>query len=336
MLHFEYVVFNSNDNNALKKNSDGYYTICLKDLENARGVKVVSQPLDYMPKVIRFFYCLHTSRRINQYIRLPFQKIWYSKYFKKSNSRENPYCFVFFNPIIPEGYYKYLKKTYPDCKIVAVHRDLLKIWKGVAPHFIQNDLFDLEYTFDPLEAQKYGIEHFDEFESKIELTSDAFLYPKNDVFFAGKAKDRLPRLLEACKLFNNHGLSCLFYVTEVPSEERVEMPGMVYADNQMSYRKMLLYSYNAKCLLDINQTGASGFTSRFLEAVMYNKILITDNPEIKNSKFYNPRYIQYISRISDINVSIINNSVDVDFQYTDEFSPKHLIEQIDAKLAEDN
>ncbi len=334
MLHFEYIIFNSNDDNKLKENPDGYYTICLKDLENIRGVKVVSQPLDYMPKLVRFFYCLHTSRRTNRYIRLPFQKIWYPKYFKKNKSREKPYCFVFLTPIIPEGYYKYLKKTYPNCKIVAVHRDLLIIWKNVAPHFIRNVLFDLEYTFDIQEAQKYGMEHFDEFESKIELSNDAFLYPKNDVFFAGKAKDRLPRLLGACKLFNEHGFKCLFYVTEVPSKQRVAMPGMVYADKQMSYREMLLYSNNSKCLLDINQAGASGFTSRFLEAVMYNKILITDNQEIKNSKFYNPKYIQCIDRISDIDTSIIDNSDSVDFHYAGEFSPKHLIEQIDAKLTE--
>lgn len=334
MLHYEYVVFNSNDSNALKKNPDGYYAICLKDLENVSDIKVVSQPLDYMPMLVRLFYCVHTSRRINQYVRLPFQKIWYSKYFKKSKHREKPYCFVFLNPIIPESYYKYLKRTYPDCKIVAVHRDLLKIWKDVAPHFIQNSLFDLEYTFDNQEAQKYGLEHFDEFESKIELSNATSSYPKSDVFFAGKAKDRLSRLLEACKLFNDSGINCLFYVTEVPIEQRITMPGIVYADKAMSYRDMLSYSYNAKCLLDINQRGASGFTSRFLEAVMYNKILITDNPEVKKSKFYNPRYIQYIGKISDINTNIISGGVNVDFHYVDEFSPKHLIDQIDAKLTD--
>ena len=333
MLNYKYIVFNSNDNNALKKNPDGYYTICLNDLEDMKDVQIVSQPLEHMPLWIRFIYSVYSSRRISRIIKLP-KSIWYPLYFRVEKAIDKPYCFVFMNPYISNGYYAYLKKKYPNCKIVAVHRDLVRVWMELAPHFIQNPMYDLEYIFDEKEASKYGMEYFHEFESKIEL-GDTSSFPVSDVFFAGKAKDRLPRLLEAYRIFNDHGLKCLFYITDVPHEQREELPGIVYADKNMNYREMLSYSNNAKCLLEINQKEAVGLTSRFLESVMYNKILITDNVEIEKSKFYNPSYIQCINDISDIDPSIINNSDDVNYNYNDEFSPKHLICQIDAKLSEE-
>lgn len=333
MLNYEYIVFNSGDNNTLKKTPNGYYTICLKDLEGMENVTVVSQPLDHLPGWIRFLYAVCSSRRINKIIKLP-KSIWYPLYFRVKKSSDKQYCFVFMNPHIPSGYYSYLKKKYRNCKIVAVHRDLVRVWMELAPHFIQNPMFDLEYIFDEKEAENYGMEYFREFESRLDL-GDTSSFPISDVFFAGKAKDRLPRLLEAYRIFSNDGLKCLFYITEVPHEQREDLPGIVYADKSMNYREMLSYSNNAKCLLEVNQKGSVGLTSRFLEAVMYNKILITDNVEIKKSQFYNPSYIQCVKNVSDIDPKIIYNSDSVDYSYKDEFSPKHLIYQIDAKLSEE-
>ena len=333
MLNYKYIVFNSNDNNTLKKNPNGYYTICLNDLDGMQDVNVVSQPLDHLPLWIRVIYAAYSSKRIKKFVRLP-ERIWYPLYFRAEKQTEKPYCFVFMNPWIPKGYYAYLKKKYPDCKIVAVHRDLVKVWKEATPHFIQNPIFDLEYIFDENEASKYGMEYFHEFESRVEL-GDTSSYPDSDVFFAGKAKDRLPRLLEAYRIFSNHGLKCLFYITGAEKEQQQELPGIIYADKNMNYREMLSYSNNARCLLEINQKQAVGLTSRFLEAVMYNKILITDNVAIEASPFYNPSYIQCVGDVSDIDPKIIDNSDCVDYNYNDEFSPKHLIYQIDAKLSEE-
>lgn len=59
----------------------------------------------------------------------------------------------------------------------------------------------------------------------------------------------------------------------------------------MSYREILYRSIRSKCLLEINQQGAIGCTSRFIEADLNNKKLITDNLFIKHSKFYDKHYI---------------------------------------------
>lgn len=45
----------------------------------------------------------------------------------------------------------------------------------------------------------------------------------------------------------------------------------------MTYREMLYHTVNSKVVLEINQGCVDGFTSRFLESVMYNKRLLTNN-----------------------------------------------------------
>ena len=330
MLQYNYVVFNSNDGTHLKKNPDGYYTICVKDLENDPRIHVVSQPLDYAPRFFRFLFALHHAHRINKIVKLPFKRLWFPFFFRHRFEKKLPLCFVILNPYIPEEYFKYLKKTYPDCKLVAVHRDLLSVWRDETPHFVQNPLFDLEMTFDEKEAANYGMEYFCEFESKLPL-SPAADYPWSDVFFAGKAKDRLPRLMKIYHILTEAGLSCHYYLTGVPQELRIPYPGIEYADKPLTYRKMLEHTVNTRCVLEINQSNAVGLTSRFLEAVMYGKKLITDNLAIKESPFYDPRYIQCLSDVTEVSPSFVTEDVGkIDYRYNGEFSPLHLIEQIDA------
>ena len=95
---------------------------------------------------------------------------------------------------------------------------------------------------------------------------------------------------------------------------------------------MLYRSVNAKCMLDINQTGAVGYTSRFLEAVIYNKKLIADNPSIRSTKYYNPQFIQLVEKMDDIDPEFVKNDIIPDYQYGGDFSPIHLLKQIDDEL----
>ncbi len=212
-----------------------------------------------------------------------------------------------------------------------LHRDLVKICNLVDPNMSKNPIWDLEMTFDKGESQKFGFPHFDEFESKIDIQQEEEM--ESDVFFAGKAKDRLPRLLEAYEIFTKAGLKCKYYLTEVPKEEQKELPGVEYADKFMSYKEMLYHTVNTQCVFEINQTGADGYTSRFLEAVIYGKKLITDNAFVKQSKYYTPNNIQVVSRMSDIDASFVRKGEDfVDYHYDGGFSPFRMIERVEEEL----
>lgn len=95
---------------------------------------------------------------------------------------------------------------------------------------------------------------------------------------------------------------------------------------------MLYHSVNSRCILDINQENADGYTSRFLEAVMFNKRLLTDNKSIASSEFYSEDNIQIIDNYQHINTSFVRNNKAVDYHYTGQFSPVNLLFKIEKIL----
>ena len=311
-------------------NPNGYYTICTRDLDTVEGVEAVHYPLWHKPRWLRELYTIHNSRKIDLKINLPFKKLWWPHIFKGEFSSSKPLCFVF-EARMPIAYIEYIKKHYPGSKAVLIYRDLRKITQSRFPNHPDNPVFDLQMTIDAREAKQYGWGHFDEFESKPEVKISSN-YPESDVFFAGKAKDRLPRLLQAYDIFSKAGLKVKYYLTGVPESDRKPLPGVEYADRFMPYTEMLYHTVNSRCVLEINQAEAVGYTSRFLEAVMFNKRLITDNQEVKTSKFYSPENILCIRNINDILADFVINDKPVDYNYNNEFSPIHLIEKIDEEL----
>ena len=325
-LNYNYIYFNSLDGAMWKNYPDGYFTICVEDLTRMEGVEVVSAPLYYASTPVRYLFALHNSQRYN----LPLKSLWYPFYFKNAFKENKPLCFVF-QRIPSLEYILFLKKKYPNAKFVKVSRDLLCTQPAFFKKYSEAKCFDIWMSFDEGDAEKYGMPHFAEIESKTSVPK-ADNYPLHDVFFAGKAKDRLPRLLEAYDILTKCGYKCFFYITGTGGLVS-DKDGVVYANRDMSYREMLYHTVNSRCVLEINQENAQGYTSRFLEAVIYGKKLITDNVYIKKSKFYNPKHIQVINYVSEINPSFIESDGDrIDYNYSNEFSPVLLIQQIEGLL----
>lgn len=332
-LHYNFVVFNMPDGKKFKRNPNGYYSICLNDLIGLSGIKVSSCPLEEENFFLKLLYSIHNSAKIAKYICLPKKELWFPLYFRNSFPDDKPLCFVIINSFIAIPYLHYLKQQYPSSKIVYLHRDIIEVSKKCNPDLSFNPIIDLEMSIDDIECQKYGMIHFNEFESSIDIPK-AKNYPICDVFFAGVDKGRLAKLVEIYDFLENAGIKCFFYITQVKKENQIERSGIIYAKKNMPYTKMLYYTCNSRCVLEINHGNAVGFTSRFLEAVMYGKKLITDNQLIKNSIFYKTENIQVIDNINDIDPSLITGVKDfVDYHYHGEFSPINVIKQIDSELA---
>lgn len=332
---YNYVFFNVGAIKNHKEDKDSYYYICTEDLCKMDNVHVVSYPLDYSSYFLHLLFTLHSHPKINKIVNMPLKNLWYPYYFKVKFPENRPFCFVVYGYYITVGYLNYLKKRYPDCRIVLIHRDLISLWRKRQPEFTDENikaLFDLIMTYDEDEAAKYGISYFSEIESKTEVPI-AKNYPTSDVFFAGSSKGRLNMLLQIYDVLIGNGLTCHYYITDVPKGERIQRPGITYAEHNMPYREMLYHTVNSRCVLEINQPGAVGYTSRFLEAVMYNKKLMTNNIAIKKSNFFNPKYIQCFSTVSAINASFVMADVgEINYHYNGEFSPVWLIEQIEREL----
>lgn len=330
LTNYKIVFFDSGSSlKHFKIDKSNFFYISTYELRNNPDIVMVTYPLDYMFFLIRWVSTLCTMIA-DKYSHLSFlRKMWYPLYFPRKFKKNEKVCFVVYGYYIKPDYLRYLKKRYTNCKIVKLHRDSYYKWRDRNPEYTDsdvNELFDLNFSFDIGESERLNMIHFDDFCSKV----DDIITERNalcDVFFAGAAKDRLNDIVSAYDRLASLGLKCYFYITKCPQSEQLIRDGIVYADEPMSYKKMIYYSVNSNAILEINQKGIDGYTSRFLESVMYNKKLITNNLSVKNSKFYNPKYILCFDDFTDITADFFNECT-VDFGYNGEFSPKHFINQL--------
>lgn len=333
MRKFKYIFFDAGELKRGKPDEDNYYYICTLDLRSDPDVEVVTFPLE--GKNIIFHYLFIFFQKLSRCF--PplsfFNRLFYPFYIKKYN-KNTQLCFVVYGYYITPDYLRYLKKKYPKSKMVMIHRDSYKIWRKKNPLFSDNDiseLFDLQMTYDIGDSIKYNMIHFDEIESQIPISmSDN--YPLRDVFFAGAAKDRLSLLIDIYDNLDSNGISCYFFITNVKPKDRIIRSGIVYSDKGMTYKEMLYQTINSRVILEVNQSCVDGYTSRFLEAVIYNKKLITNNTAIRNNRYYNEKYIQCFVKAEDIDIQFLKTNNYIDFGYKNEFSPTHLIELIDHSL----
>lgn len=335
MYNYNYIVFYTNDSRLPKTNPDGYQVLSLKDLEGIEDVHLVPYPLHHLPYLLRYGYFVCNSQKFKRLFGPSLRNFFYPYFFDKSFESDKPFCFILIGGAkLPGTYLHYLKETYPNCKIVFFFRDLVCVREKSSPDIVHEKSIDIEMSFDKSEADKYGIYFCNEYSSHIDLTEHNE-YPSCDVFFCGQAKDRYERLIDYYQYLTSKGLKCDFFITEVPESKQVKLDGICY-NRFMPYKEMLYRSYNAKCLLDINQFGASGgYTSRFYEAIMYNRKLISDNPITEQSEFYNEKDIIYVTRPEDITDEFISNiETKVDYQYSGEFSPLRMIETVEQILKE--
>lgn len=328
---YNYVVFNYPDTKGLRMdNPDGYYAICLEDLKQDKNVIVVNYPLEGKKILLKLLYRLFASfksRTKNSKLACSLIKVIYPLYYPNLVQNNKKFCFVFISDIWDIGFMRYLKKKYPSCIIIMALRDLVKT-KWFYNELNESGLVDHWMSYDEGDCKKFNMTYFSEFESKINVADNSSV-ESSDVFFTGRAKQRLPKLIECYDHLTSLGQKCLFIILDAPEDQKVEREGIIYTNSYMTYRRMLEYSIRSKCLLDINQEGATGYTSRFLEAIIYNKLLLTNSIGVSKHPLYDERFIQEFKSITEVKPSFFEDKGEVKYNYNNEFSPIHFIEIID-------
>lgn len=121
------------------------------------------------------------------------------------------------------------------------------------------------WSFDEGDCGRHGFEFYPQFVRKIAAETDAELH--SDLFFLGRNKGRAAILGSIRENAKAAG-----YVVDFTVFDTHGAP-VGYGD----YLKRMLRS---RCLVEINQQGQSGYTMRAVEALLYGKKLITNNPAV--------------------------------------------------------
>ena len=109
-----------------------------------------------------------------------------------------------------------------------------------------------------------------------------------DAFLIAKSKNRLSSIIDAFDRMVVEGLNVCFYVNSIPDQDIKKLSERdIKANVVLPYSKVVECISKSKCIVDIMQKNSKGITLNVVEAVFYEKKVITDNTQVISEPFYN-------------------------------------------------
>ena len=323
-MKYNYVLFGS---------PEDYYKVSYSELYDLPGAHCIMDGLDSGNQVLQILFKLHTSKKTQEYIDLPLKSIWNKLIFKNPFNDNKPICFVFFprNPLCNKNVINYLRQHYPNSKFVGFWQDLVGQIKLPDFEEMRDNYLDICLSFDQGDCLRYGLSYYPLVYSYYGETTNHLL-PHSDVYYVGRAKDRLKTIIDIYELLSNSGLVCDFNITGVKKKDQVFPDSIKYLDS-MPYVENIEHIKATNCILEIMQGGGTGFTLRYAEAIMYDKKMITNNQAIREASFYSPSRINVFKEIKDIDLGFpIAEPIIADYGFKDNLLPSKMLQFIDDQL----
>ena len=322
MKKYNYVFYNFN--NEYNKSIFGA-------LEKFDFVKIYKHAFD-SNKIIQKLFFIHWSKKINNFINLPFKRIWYKKICAQNFNNNKPCCYIFSGGkyiIEDPNLFKYIKKLNSQNKCIMICFDLLS--KRSVDVDKTKKFFDKIITYDFEESRLFNIDYLnmDYYTPIIDITEPTSFV--NDVYFLGYAKDRLDEIHQAYKYLVENDIKCKFIICGTKPRDRIIGEGIFYQE-PISYIENLENVCNSKCVLEIIQGKSVAPTLRLREANTYKRKLITNNSNPEYVKSLHSENICVFNDVEDIDINFIKSDINYD-NYVEKYSsPIKLIDYLESVL----
>ncbi|MBR5421489.1 MAG: hypothetical protein IK115_10105 [Lachnospiraceae bacterium] len=295
------------------------------DLAGDSRVRMVSG----LPRHSSALWKLHHKRGLNRKRPAPFRSVWSDKAFeamvREEASASTGLCLLFNNfslRFFEPSQLKHWKKDY-GVKLVLCFIDRAVSWFSAEALMLTEHVdFDRIYSYSRPDAESMGWEFFDCYYSKAEAEGEG---EESDLYFWGSDTGRRKMLEEIFLHVTGLGKKVRMGICYAQGDSP-RLPGISY-DEPREYEEILKDIAGAKVLLDIID-GKGGVSLRYHEAAAYGKKLISNNPEIKRMRLYDPCQMLYITSCSDIPASFFEEEAAIQ-PYSGEFSPLHWIDQLE-------
>lgn len=242
---------------------------------------------------------------------------------------------LWYHPYLAGTLQRY-KKRWPNIKYILYYLDVVGAGVSRVADYLQSkNIFDLVYSYDAVDAERYQFIPWNTIYSK---TADASsISPETQLYFCcGVTKARIPILEECLSQCQHNQIDCrMDLVCNEPAEQLrkyASMANLLKSGEVLPYPKVLQRQLQAHCMLEIVQPGRTNLTLRPYEAVAYNRKLLTNSKSILSFKYYNPEFMQYFENIEDIDWQWVKHPVAVDYNYKEDFSPSLLLNDLSQRL----
>lgn len=321
-------------------NNNDYVKAMWREALSLPNVTYIDSPMlkDFVGK--RIFNKIENklySYRINLRCKLPGKFIWRNKYSIEKcvfdRSKNNIIIFSDIMRILSDVKYWEAKKkkenlTYCLILLNSCCHDLNKS-KLENKRILEFLPVDYIYTFDSKDAFDYQLNYFESMLSRIEFNKP--LKKQYDFYFVGQKKNRLNDIYDLYKKIKNSGYTCLFRITGVTDQEKIDSSDIIF-NEKISYKEVVEELNCSKCIVDIKVPEQSGLSLRYFEAVLYNKLLLTNNISIKKTKYYNSNYMFCFNSIDQVALTdeFVQNTPN--YEYCNDYSPLKFLNELSNRI----
>ena len=277
--------------------------------------------------------------RVNSRINLPGKFVW-RKYYSLSQvmfdgSKKNIIIFSDMTRLLSDAkYWKKMKKKYGlvYCLILlnSCRHDLNKKSEEIS-RILEFMPVDIIYTFDKRDADEFHLEHFHSMLSEIPTTES---YDSvNDFYFIGQKKNRIKEITALYYYLTELGYKCLFRVTGADENDIKAFPGIIF-NKPITYEESIEELKSSKCIIDVKIPEQKGLSLRYFEAIIYNKLLLSNNESVMEENFYNSEYMYIYNDVCDIAItdSFLNGVPDYKYKSYMSYSPITFLKKLEMKI----
>ena len=282
--------------------------------------------------LLKKLHHIHFSFALNRFFDIPFHGLWRKRYVLKKEqlSAEKKYCIIFSDISacrVDTGYLKELQSC-PNVTMVLTNANVVsrkeRLMKSRFKYF--SEIF----SFDKGDCEKYGFHKYTTYYSKLPLEIPEKL--ETDAFFVGVSKgQRHEKLVKLYRRLKAENAKVDFYLAN--HNDLTNREEGIHYNDWLSYDDVLQKVMKTNCLVEIVDNNHQGFTLRTVEALCYNKRLVTNNASVKDLKYYNTGFILYTPNVEDADLSFIMSDAPVEYNYENEYSPIHFLDDIDEVVS---
>ena len=318
-----YLMFTGGESNEL-------FDIMFSDLNKDARVTMESR----LPQHdLKGLYKLHHARSLNRRRPAPFRYVWESSrmeaLLRRTSEAHRDLCLIFNNfslPYFEPSQIKAWQRRYGVKLVLCFIDRLSSYFAAEARMYADNIRFDAIYSYYKKDAQSAGYDYFDCYYSKQELPESG---EKAAAYFWGSDTGRRPMVEDIYKRLNELGISSRMGICYAQGEEP-RLEGITY-DKPKDYARIMKDIASADVLLDII-AGEGGVSLRYYEAVVYGRKLVSNNPEIKNMRYYDPESMLLIKKAQDIDPGFFEKDIAIK-PYDGGFSPSCWVNELDARFS---
>ncbi|MFU0447528.1 lipopolysaccharide biosynthesis protein [Pseudocitrobacter faecalis] len=276
---------------------------------------------------------------------------WLSRKFKRlkfvKKILANLFISRYFPKLTPEDVIIYndshvLKRLNPEIIEAINCQRILLLRNPVSADFIKEmkTRFEKIYGFEEIICQQNNISYIPQFFPIGFNGRDVGINSWNPIrhrrcYFIGKDKGRFAVVNALAEQLRNYGCNLNFQIVR---DNTSQVVSQLYCDENITYEQNLVNARETDCIVDITQDGQTGWTLRVIEAIYFNKKLITNNISLLKSDIYSIDRIFIIGHDSwDRFSNFLESELqplheDILYQYSPDYMIEKLIDDANKKI----